>query len=86
MSPRQAPTHWLTKEKLLALREEAGLTQRQMAKALGYTQSHYAMMECGARRIPTELSLCVRSKVIRYLNQQKQQIETVIKSISTSDT
>lgn len=40
-------------ERIRALRENAGLTQKGMAEALGCTASHYQKIEYGKVNIPT---------------------------------
>lgn len=37
--------------KLKKARKESGVTQKQVAKLLGKTQSHISKIECGQRRI-----------------------------------
>lgn len=69
-SIRPLPAHRLTPEKLKQFRLIIELNQGEMSKALGYSENHYRQMELGDRRIPTELSISFKSKVIRYLDQQ----------------
>lgn len=43
--------------KLKQLREEAGLTQKQIAEKLGVSESYYCQLENNKRRMPLQLAL-----------------------------
>lgn len=43
--------------KLKQFREEAGLTQKQMAEKLGVSESYYCQLENGKRRMSLQIAL-----------------------------
>ena len=45
--------------KLKQFREEAGLTQKQIAEKLGVSESYYCLLENNKRRMPLQLALDV---------------------------
>ena len=45
--------------KLKQFREEAGLTQKQIAEKLGVSESYYCQLENNKRRMPLQLALDV---------------------------
>ena len=56
------------RHKLRAAREEMGLTQGDMAKALGYkSKSHYCMIESGQRGVSVEIALAIADILQRPL-------------------
>jgi transcriptional regulator with XRE-family HTH domain len=51
LKPRRSPAHRHLRELLVAARKKAGLTQEQLARHLGKSQSFIAKYEGGERRI-----------------------------------
>jgi len=48
-------------EKLKKLRGEAGITQKEMAKKLGISESYYCLLENEKRRMPLNMALKIAS-------------------------
>lgn len=56
-------------ERLKFLRELAGLTQREFADLAGYSQGHIADMERGAKCLPNDLKVRVKSILIGHIEK-----------------
>ena len=58
-------------------RTKAGMTQEEVAKAIGITNTYYSLIELGKRQNPMDLTLCVKlSKIFSISIKRIVELET----------